>query len=217
MAKLAIIFTITATLISNISAFGSFKFPSIGGGSPAASKDPNVQEAIDIYNTKYASKSTFKPFYNSWGLPTTDFDGTKVQSDKPNKKLFSVDENECQVTFLEIARLYGSDEALQMTKILPGVLAFDRKNMAQSLDEFTTIFGEEEAKAMVLRNPGLLYVKPENAATSDDLTMQFSYVVAVTRPAGPVLLYGILALLCVPVIEGVTGVSKADFIASLGF
>lgn len=217
MTNLALIFTITATLISNISAFGSFKFPSIGGAAAPKTNDPNVQEAIDIYNNKYASSSTFKPFYNSWGLPTTDFDGTKVKSDKPNKKLFSVDENERKATFLEIAKLYGSDEALQMTKILPGVLAFDRKNMAQSLEEFTTIFGEEEAKAMVMRNPGLLYVKPENAATSDDLTMQFSYIVSVTRPAGPVLLYGVLGLLCIPVLEGVTGVSKADFIASLGF
>ena len=69
---------------------------------------------------------------------------------------------------------------------------------------------------MVKRNPGLLYVKPENAATSDDLTMQFSYIVAITRPAGPFLLYGTFGLLSIPVIEGITGVSRAEFLKSLG-
>lgn len=173
-----------------------------------------------IFDKKYpTSKSDVvsKPFYNSWGLPDRDFDGTAIKTGKnPSKKLFDVDIAARKEVFREIATLYGADEALQMTRALPSILAFDSKNFEPSLTAFTEIFGEEESKAMVMRNPGLLYVKPESAATSDDLTMQFSYIIALTRPAGPFLLYGTLSLLTVPIIEGITGVSKAEFFKSIG-
>ncbi len=213
--KLSIILTVAASLISNIHAFGSFKFPSVA--SKPASIDPNAAEAVEIYNERYTSKKTFSSIIpNSFGLPVTDFDGTKVSSDKPNTKLFSEDDKERTLTFQAIASLYGSEEALEMTRAQPGILAFDKKNFKPALEAFSEVFGEEEAKGMVMRNPGLLYVKPENAATADDLTMNFSYVIAITRPVGPVLLYGVLALLCVPVLEGITGVSKVEFAKSVG-
>mmetsp|Transcript_14626 Transcript_14626/g.22169 ORF Transcript_14626/g.22169 Transcript_14626/m.22169 type:complete len:220 (-) Transcript_14626:165-824(-) len=202
------------SLFSCADAFGSFSF-----AKKAPAVNPAiVDEAVAIYDAKYNAKGTQTqtPFYNSWGIPKADVDGTPTFSSKPNKKLFDQSVEDKRKTFTEIAKLYGADEALDMTRALPGILAFDQKNFGPSLTEFSTIFGEDEAKAMVMRNPGLLYVKPENAATSDDLTMQFSYIVAITRPAGPFLLYGTLGLLTVPVIEGITGVSKVEFLKSIG-
>merc|ERR1712127_91973 len=94
-------------------------------------------------------------------------------------------------------------------------LAFDKKNFAPAFKEFKNIF-EDEAKPMVMRNPGLLAIKPQDAAQSDDTTMKFSYIIAKTRPAGPVLLYGTLGLLTIPVIEGIIGVPfRANLINQL--
>jgi hypothetical protein len=68
---------------------------------------------------------------------------------------------------------------------------------------------------MVVRNPGLLSVKPANAESADDLTMQLSYVVDFTRPIGALGPFLILGLVSVPAIESVTGVTRADLLASL--
>jgi len=60
-----------------------------------------------------------------------------------------------------------------------------------------------------------LSVKPANAAEVDGLTMQLSYVVDITRPIGalgPVILFGLLSI---PVLEGVTGVSRGELLSSL--
>lgn len=129
--------------------------------------------------------------------------------------LFSVQDDKLKATFNAIAKLYGEDNALQMVKIQPGVLAFNKDNFAASLDAFGEKFGLEEAKDMVMRNPGLLSVKPANAATADDLTMQLSYVVDATRPIGVAGPIGIIALLSVPAIEGALGMSKGELLASL--
>lgn len=129
--------------------------------------------------------------------------------------LFSVQDDKLRATFNAIAKLYGEDNALKMVKIQPGVLAFNKDNFARSLEAFQEKFGVEEAKEMVLRNPGLLSVKPANAATADDLTMQLSYVVDVTRPIGAAGPIGILALLSVPAIEGALGMSKGELLSSL--
>ena len=117
--------------------------------------------------------------------------------------------------FNAIAQLYGEDNALQMVKIQPGILAFRKENFAPSLAAFSEVFGEEESKDMVIRNPGLLSVNPKSAAAVDDLTMQLSYVVQYTRPignAGPAIL---LALVCVPAIEGALGLERGAFLNSL--
>ena len=131
------------------------------------------------------------------------------------EKLFDAKDEKLRATFNTIAKLYGEENALKMTKIQPGILAFNKDNFAASLDAFGETFGAEEAKDMVIRNPGLLSVKPANAATADDLTMQLSYVVEVTRPIGAAGPIGILALLSVPVIEGVLGMSRGELLASL--
>jgi len=179
-----------------------------------------VEEAIRIYNQRYPSKGEYKtPFYNSWGVPRTDIDGTPTSRSKysnDSKRLFDIDEKRIRDTFQELSKVYGSEEALQMTKDMPAILAFDRRNFKPTLIEFGKIFGAQEAKEMVMRNPGLLAVKPEDAADADDQTMKFSYIVAKTRPSGPFLLYGTLGLLTIPVIEGVTGVPfRANLLKSM--
>ena len=103
-----------------------------------------------------------------------------------------------------------------MTKDLPSILAFEKANFRPSFVEFGKIFGTQEAKEMVMRNPGLLAVKPVDAANSDDQTMQFSYIVAKTRPIGGVLLYGTFGLLSIPVLEGISGVPfRANLLQSI--
>ena len=111
-----------------------------------------------------------------------------------NGMLFDVQDEKLRATFNTVAKLYGEENALKMVKIQPGILAFNKDNMAASLDAFAENFGLEEAKEMVIRNPGLLSVKPANAEGADDLTMQLSYVVEFTRPIGAGELTTILQL-----------------------
>mmetsp|Transcript_22352 Transcript_22352/g.27400 ORF Transcript_22352/g.27400 Transcript_22352/m.27400 type:complete len:214 (-) Transcript_22352:329-970(-) len=205
---------ISLIFLSCIDAF-AFNFKKSAAVSPEI-----INEALAVYEKKFPPKTeTTTPFYNSWGVPKTDIDGTptsrsNVKSDTP---FFSADADKQRATFIELAKVYGADEALQMTKDVPTILSFNKDNFQPSLKEFVTVFGDEEAKGMVLRNPGLLYVRPADAAKSDDLTMQLSYVVAATRPIGPVLLYGTLGLLMLPIIEGIAGVSyRIEFLKSIG-
>ncbi|KAL3773218.1 hypothetical protein ACHAWO_005057 [Cyclotella atomus] len=167
-------------------------------------------EAIAIYKARYPGTGEARNFFfTGWGMPES------YSAPENKEMLFSVKDDKLRATFNAIAKLYGEDNALKMVKIQPGVLAFNKDNFAGSLSAFGEKFGLEEAKEMVIRNPGLLSVKPANAATADDLTMQLSYVVDVTRPigiAGPV---GILGLLSVPAIEGALGYSKGEMLASL--
>ena len=175
-----------------------------------AVKAKPVDEAIAIYQKRYPTKDekTKSPFYNSWGMPKNSI--------RESKKIFDADNAKIRATFQELARLYGAEETLQMARDLPAILAFDKKNFKPSLVEFGKIFGEQEAKEMVMRNPGLLAIKPEDAATSDDQTMQFSYIVAKTRPFGDALLFGTLGLLSIPVIEGISGVPfRANLLQSI--
>ena len=202
--------------VSYLAAMVLLSQPAAAFGPFAPAKTTNtvsnavVEEALSIYQKKYPSKGEYKaPFFNTWGVPKADVDGTPVFSEKTTedkKRIFEKDVSLLKSNFQELAKVYGPDEALQMTKDLPACLAFDKSNFKPSLVEFGKIFGEEEAKEMVKRNPGLLAIKPEDAAKSDDQTMKFSYVIAKTRPAGPFLLYGTLGLLSIPVIEQITGV-----------
>ena len=93
-----------------------------------------------------------------------------------------------------------------MVTDMPLILAFEKKNLKPTFAEFGKIFGDQEAKEMIMRNPGLLAMKPEDAAKADDQTMQFSYIIAITRPAGDLLLYGLFGQLMIPVVEGISGI-----------
>mmetsp|Transcript_7104 Transcript_7104/g.12429 ORF Transcript_7104/g.12429 Transcript_7104/m.12429 type:complete len:218 (+) Transcript_7104:47-700(+) len=172
---------------------------------------PLADEAVEIYTTKYLSGggTRQKFFFESWGMPES-----YKAPDEP-ESIFSRRVADLTASFNTIALLYGEEEALKMVKIQPGVLAFNKDNFGPSLDAFGENFGVEESKEMIIRNPGLLAVKPANARTADDLTMQLSYVVDFTRPIG---LYGpglILSLLSIPALEGVTGVSRGELLSSL--
>ncbi len=136
-------------------------------------------------------------------------------SEDKSENLFSRPDEELLLAFNTIASLYGDDAALQMVKIQPGVLAFNKDNFELSLAAFANKFGLEESKAMVLRNPGLLSVKPANAEDADGLTMQLSYVVDVTRPIGVYGPIGLLGLLSIPAIESIAGVSRGELFSSL--
>ena len=211
-----LIFVAALLLATSVEAFFS------AGAKTASAKSPQANEAIETFASKFpfgrppVSPSPFR----SVGMPNRDIDGTVLKKQKKNgssgKRLTDISESEARATFAELAKLYGEDEALEMTKALPVLLAFNKKNFAACLDAWTGIFGEDESKEMVLRNPGLLAVNPEEAAKATDQTMTVSYVVAATRPIGPVALPSLLALLLVPAAEAVTGIPiRVSFISAL--
>lgn len=208
-----------STAIGSVAAFAPAQSTSrastslafFGGAKKAAVKSsPLTEEAIEIYTTKYTGEARGKYFFESWGMPESF-------TNRPNNdvNIFERKQDELKSVFNTIASLYGEEEALEMVKIQPGVLAFNKDNMAPSLAAFGENFGEEEAKAMVLRNPGLLSVKPDSAESADGLTMQLSYVVDITRPIGALGPAFIIALLCIPALEGATGVSRGELFSSL--
>lgn len=102
----------------------------------------------------------------------------------------------CSTAFNELARLYGDEEALAITKLQPGSLKFRSDNFAPCLDAWTEQFGLENSQAMVRRNPGLLGISPSEASKPAEASMALSYVVAVTRPLPKIVAVGgLLAIL----------------------
>mmetsp|Transcript_1758 Transcript_1758/g.3772 ORF Transcript_1758/g.3772 Transcript_1758/m.3772 type:complete len:218 (-) Transcript_1758:105-758(-) len=192
----------TSRTPTSLAFFGNAKKSSV-------KSSPLADEAIEIYNAKYTGGVRQKFFFSSWGMPES------YTAPETTKSLFSRDNTELISAFNVIASLYGEEDALKMVKIEPGVLAFNKDNFGPSLEAFGEKFGLEESKAMIVRNPGLLSVKPASAEAADDLTMQLSYVVDVTRPIGKAGPFIILALLSVPALEGATGVSRGELFGSL--
>ena len=192
--------------------------------SAGAKSSPQTEEAIATFAKKYPFDRP--PVKTSarmkFGMPYRDIDGTEVfkyrQRDPSTigKRLTDISETNARAAFNTLAQLYGADEALQMVKADPVILAFQRENFKPCLDNWSEIFGEEESKAMVVRNPGLLAVKPADAAKATDQTMTFSYIVATTRPIGPFALPLLLLLLLTPAIESVSGIPiRTTFLSSL--
>ena len=183
-----------------------------------------AQEAVQIYGDKYSydkaprEDSVFDSL-SRVGVPKTDIDGTRImrENKKPGKRITDMSEKEVANTFNGIAAVYGAERALEMVKVFPFCLTFDKNGFAPSFTIWSEIFGEEETKKMVSRNPGLLAVKPKDAGLNTDNTMAASYLIAFTRPIG---LFGpafVFSLLMVPVIEGTTGIPvKEPFFAALG-
>ena len=61
-----------------------------------------------------------------------------------------------------------------------------------------------EHSQAVTRNPLLLALRPEGFGQASGIgpdTIVYSYVIAITRPIGPVLLYGTIFLVCYPFIK----------------
>ena len=132
-------------------------------------------------------------------------DNSQKESDG-SRKLTDISEEKAKAAFQELSTVYGSERALDMVKALPICLAFDKSSFSPSLKAFQELFGDEEAKAMVTRNPGLLAVPPNEAAKSNEQTMAFSYIVAYTRPLGPLLAPFLFLFLASMVTEVATGV-----------
>jgi hypothetical protein len=180
----------------------------------SSKSSPLADEAVEIYTTKFSTSNANggKFFFSSWGMPGSMTDSYEKPADR---LIFARKNSELVASFNILASLYGDDVALQMVKIQPGVLAFNKDNFRPSLEAFANKFGIDEAKGMIIRNPGLLSVKPANAESADNLTMQLSYVVEFTRPIGLLGPAVILALLSVPAIESATGVSRGELLSSL--
>lgn len=183
-----------------------------------------AQEAVEIYGQKYSygkapREDNVFDSLSRIGVPKTDIDGTKVLTgnSKPGRRITDMQEKDVAATFNGLAAVYGGERAIEMVKIFPFCLGFDKNNFAPTFAIWAEIFGEQETLDMVSRNPGLLAIKPKDAGINTDNTMMFSYIVAYTRPIGgfgPAL---IGALLMVPVIEGTTGIAiKKPFFEALG-
>lgn len=199
----------------------------------AATSSPLADEAFAVFDRAFPNRAEplkESPLLNI-GVPKVDIDGTKYgyvieqnkyvvtlqfvflnsarrqfDSEVRGKRRTDISETDAKTTFNELSKLYGAENALEMTKALPVCLTFKRTLFAPALKEYANIFGEEEAKAMMCRNPGLLAVKPVEAARATDQTMQASYLIASTRPFGDVLLSTLAALLLIPAVEAVSGV-----------
>ena len=200
-------FFVTALLTNAVAvhAFGSF------GKPRAALKNTQVDAALAIYQKKFPpNRAPRKRAFNAGvGLPVRDLDGTKLNVAKTRDmgQAFSDrSEADLKATYGAISKYFGDAQALQMVKDFPLVLTMNRDNLIPTIGAFSETFGTDDAAAMVVRNPGLLFCKPKDAAEADDLTMKLSYAVAYTRPFGPVLLYGLLALLFEPTFELASGI-----------
>jgi len=214
MKKLSLL---SLTVVSSVSSFVPTQILNINIYTArtelASVKTDPVDEAIEIYNSRFSFKEEYKSFsFINWGVPRFDIDGTPTSSSNikgsngKGKRIFEVGNTQAREAFQELSNIYGAEEALQMTKDMPSILAFSKNNFKPSFVEFGKIFGVQAAKDMIMRNPGLLAIKPSYAAKSDDQTMQLSYVVAKTRPIGGLLLSGTFGLLMIPVIEGISGI-----------
>jgi hypothetical protein len=194
--KLCIQFLLCLMAASAVSSFAPKAISKSRNGALMAA----VDDALAIYQKKHPKKA-----------PKDD---GKVSSPTFSDR----DEKYLKAGFKELAKAYGEDSALQMVKDLPICLAFNRKNFGPSLIELAKTFGDAEARGMVQRNPGLLVIPPTGAGGADsveDLAMQFSYVVAATRPVGPFLLYGTLSLLFEPAFELISGIPLKENLAAL--
>lgn len=182
----------------------------------SSAPSPLAKEAAEIFSQKYQfgrDVKTVNPF-GRLGMPDRDIDGYQYKKTPPKegerRSLADITEKQAMDTFNGMAKIYGEDRAIEMVKIFPLALAFDTKKMTECFKIWSDVFGEEETKDMVLRNPALLAVGPELAQKTDEQTMQFSYIVAATRPIGAFGPIGLIALLSVPAIEAVTGIAISE-------
>lgn len=196
-----------------LSVTGSAAF--LGLNKPSAANravSAETIEAVETFLTKYPPNRPMAKA-NRFGVPAAIT--TKYDDAKPRRRLTDVPEDKLKTNFAALAKVYGADQALEMVKIMPIVLSFNKDWFGPSLDAFSEVFGEDKARAMVLRNPGLLGVKPSEAATSSEQTMVFSYLVAVTRPVSSILAPLLLFCVLSPGIEAATGIPVRSTFLSL--
>jgi len=133
-----------------------------------------------------------------------------------------VSEKQLRSTFSALAKLYGGEEnALKMVKAVPNILAYNSANFKPARDGFLRAYvlpdekgnpgkyTEQDVNEMVVRNPLLVGLRPSGfggTENSGDDTMYISYVVAATRPLGPILLGGLALALLTPALKKLLGI-----------
>mmetsp|Transcript_74059 Transcript_74059/g.211442 ORF Transcript_74059/g.211442 Transcript_74059/m.211442 type:complete len:245 (+) Transcript_74059:49-783(+) len=147
----------------------------------------------------------------------------KERAEKPPKKLKSeVEDEEIALAYSTLSELYGGDENVDaMVAANVGILSFDPSRFSETKAAFLKAFTEpkedgaepkyteDDVVAMVVRNPLLVGISADGYGGADqagDDTMYMSYVVAATRPLGPVLLYGTFFLLLTPALKKIAGI-----------
>jgi len=118
--KSAVLFRLVTVLLCSSNAFAFFQ--NMGGAKVATAKSPQADEAIQIFNAKFPfGRDPLKPNnFVSFGMPA-NFEATRKNS---GIRLTDISEQQARATFNELAKLYGSDAALEMTKAKPVILAF---------------------------------------------------------------------------------------------
>ena len=122
---------------------------------PSAKKSSLAQEAVDIFGSKYPFNQPPKEKglldqYVGFGVPKTDIDGTRYDKfgKGSGKRLTDISEKQAADAFNQIASLYGEERAIEMVKIFPICLAFDKSQFQNSFAAWSEIYGEEETKDM---------------------------------------------------------------------
>ncbi|KAL3923398.1 MAG: hypothetical protein SGILL_001679 [Bacillariaceae sp.] len=179
----------------------------------ATTKTPSLtQEAVDIFGNLYPygqapREKTALSKLSGIGVPKVDIDGTRYDKPRTGKRLTDISEKEAADSFNTLASIYGAERALDMVKIFPICLTFNKSEFKGSFEAWTEVFGEEETKEM--------YEKM--ASKASDQTMVFSYIVGATRPIGKAGPISIMLLVLTPTIESLTGISiREPFLATFG-
>lgn len=123
--------------------------------SGGAKKSTLTQDAIDIFGSKFPfnqppKRKTFLDKYVSLGVPQMDIDGTRYDKigKGDGKRMTDITEKQAADTFNQIVSLYGEGRAIEMVKIFPICLAFNKSEFKNSFNAWSEIYGVEETKEM---------------------------------------------------------------------
>ena len=123
--------------------------------APAMKKSNFAQEAVDVYGQQYPfgqapKEKSILSKYAKFGVPEVDIDGTRYDKvgKGTGKRMTDITEKQAADTFNQLASVYGGERALEMVKIFPVCLTFNKEQFKGSFDAWTDVFGEEETKEM---------------------------------------------------------------------
>jgi hypothetical protein len=142
-------------IVCSLLLLSSIAVPANGFSPGKAKASSLTQEAVDIFGSKYPynrqpKEKTIFDSYVSLGVPKTDIDGTRYDKvgKGTGKRLTDITEKQAADSFNEIASIYGAERAIQMVKIFPICLTFDKSQFKNSFEEWRQTFGDEETKEM---------------------------------------------------------------------
>lgn len=121
----------------------------------AVTKSNLAQQAVDIYGEKFPynqapRKKGILDKYVALGVPQVDIDGTRYDKigKGTGKRMTDITQKQAADAFNQMASLYGEERAIEMVKIFPICLAFDKSQFKDSFGAWSDVFGEEETKEM---------------------------------------------------------------------